>query len=57
MDIRKKEEVQSAVGKVRDTWGSIGVLVNNAGLSGLNPINDQDDSRWYDILETNLSGL
>ena len=57
MDVRKKAEVQSAVGKVLDTWGSIDILVNNAGLSGLNLIDDQDDNRWYDILETNLSGL
>ena len=57
MDVRKKAEVHSAVGKVLDTWGSIDILVNNAGLSNLNLIDDQDDSRWYDILETNLSGL
>ncbi|MEE9550214.1 MAG: SDR family NAD(P)-dependent oxidoreductase [Candidatus Binatia bacterium] len=56
-DVRKKEDVQRAVGNVYDTWGAIDILVNNAGLSGLNLIDDQEDTRWYDILETNLTGV
>jgi NAD(P)-dependent dehydrogenase (short-subunit alcohol dehydrogenase family) len=56
-DVRKKEEVQRAVGKVFDTWGTIDILINNAGLSGLNLIDDPNDTRWYDILETNLAGV
>lgn len=57
MDVRKKGEVQRATTRVAETWGPIDILVNNAGLSGMNPIDDPDDSRWYDILETNLTGL
>ncbi|MBI4489126.1 MAG: SDR family oxidoreductase [Deltaproteobacteria bacterium] len=57
MDVRKKEHVQGAVSKVLQAWGSIDILVNNAGLSGLTRIDDQDDSRWYDIVETNLTGM
>jgi len=30
--------------------------VNNAGISGLTRIDDADDGRWIDILETNLTG-
>jgi 3-hydroxybutyrate dehydrogenase len=57
MDVRKKSEVQRAVAQVVSAWGSIDVLINNAGISGLNRIDDPDDSRWYDILETNLTGM
>jgi ketoreductase len=57
MDVRKKEEVQRAATRVVETWGPIDILVNNAGLSGLNRMDDPDDSRWYDILETNLTGM
>jgi ketoreductase len=57
MDVRKKEQVKSAVARVLENWGPIDILVNNAGISGLNRIDDPDDSRWYDILETNLSGM
>ena len=56
MDIRKKEEVRKAVDRVIAAWGRIDILVNNAGISGLNRMDDPDDSRWYDIIETNLTG-
>ena len=57
MDIRSKEQVQRGVGRVVEAWGPIDILVNNAGISGLNRIDDPDDSRWRDILETNLTGM
>jgi NAD(P)-dependent dehydrogenase (short-subunit alcohol dehydrogenase family) len=57
MDVRKENEVQKAVARVLETWGAIDILVNNAGLSGLNRIDDPDDSRWHGILETNLTGM
>ncbi|MGH7766151.1 MAG: SDR family NAD(P)-dependent oxidoreductase [Candidatus Binatia bacterium] len=56
MDIRKKDQVQKGVAKILDTWGPIDILVNNAGVSGLTPIDDADDGRWRDIVETNLTG-
>ena len=56
MDVRSKEEVRMAVARVAQAFGGIDILVNNAGTSGLNRIDDPDDSQWLDILETNLSG-
>ena len=56
MDIRKKEEVRKGVARVVATWGAVDILVNNAGISGINRMDDPDDSRWYDIVETNLTG-
>jgi len=56
MDIRKKDQVQKGVAKILETWGPIDILVNNAGISGLNRIDDADDNRWRDIVETNLTG-
>ena len=57
MDIRKKAEVQKGVAKVLETWGPVDILVNNAGCSGQTRIDDEDDSRWTEILETNLTGI
>jgi 3-hydroxybutyrate dehydrogenase len=56
MDVTKKDQVQSGVAKIVESWGPIDILVNNAGISGLNRIDDQDDSRWRAIVETNLTG-
>lgn len=57
MDVRIKEEVQRAVAKIVDSWGTIDILVNSAGRSGLNRIDDPDENLWRDILETNLTGM
>jgi ketoreductase len=57
MDVRKKRDVQHAVDAIASQWGAIHILVNNAGISGLSMIDDPDDSKWFDILDTNLNGL
>jgi ketoreductase len=56
MDIKNKEQVQKGIAKIVEKWGTIDILVNNAGISGLTRIDDADDSRWRDIVETNLVG-
>src|SRR5262245_10070213 len=57
MDARKKSSVEAAVDRLLKSWGPPHILVNNAGISGLSMISDPDDSRWYDIIDTNLNGL
>jgi ketoreductase len=57
MDVRNKLEIQRGVGNVLSQWGAIHILVNNAGISGLSMIDDPDDSKWYDIVDTNLNGM
>lgn len=57
MDIRDKQDIAAAVAKVVNQWGVVHILVNNAGISGLSVIDDPDDSRWFDIVNTNLHGL
>ena len=57
MDVRNKADVQRAVGQIVSKWGKIHILVNNAGISGLSTIADPDDTKWYDILDTNLNGM
>jgi ketoreductase len=56
MDIKNKEQVQNGVAKIVENWGPIDILVNNAGISGLTRIDDADDKRWRDIVETNIVG-
>ena len=57
MDVRNKTDVKRAVDAVVARWGRIHILVNNAGISGLSTMDDPDDSKWYAILDTNLTGL
>ena len=57
MDIRRKIDVRRAVAEVVSKWGAIHILVNNAGISALSLISDEDDSKWHDIIDTNLTGM
>jgi ketoreductase len=57
MDIRNKLDVRRAVDQVVSRWGAIHILVNNAGISGLSLMSDEDDRKWHDIIDTNLNGL
>lgn len=59
VDVRVKASVKNAVATVVESWGSIGMLVNNAGISGQNKMEtagDEDDRKWVDVIDTNLHG-
>ena len=57
MDVTSKDAVQRGIATVLDRWGTVEILVNNAGISGFSLINDPDDSKWYSIVDTNLNGM
>jgi NAD(P)-dependent dehydrogenase (short-subunit alcohol dehydrogenase family) len=57
MDVRLKTDIKRAVADIVAHWGAIHILVNNAGLSGMSLMSDADDSKWYDIVDTNLNGM
>jgi len=57
MNVRIKADIERAVADIVGQWGQIHILVNNAGISGLSLISDADDSKWYDIVDTNLNGM
>jgi len=57
MDVRKKRNVEAGIAATVSEWGPLHILVNNAGISGLSLMTDADDSKWFDIIDTNLNGL
>ncbi|MBP0452330.1 3-oxoacyl-ACP reductase FabG [Kitasatospora sp. RG8] len=57
VDIRSDEEVRSFVRAAVDRFGTIDVLVNNAGRSGGGVTADIPDELWYDVIETNLNSV
>ncbi|RLD72408.1 MAG: NAD(P)-dependent oxidoreductase [Bacteroidetes bacterium] len=57
-DIRDKEAVKEACGKLTGKWEAIDVLVNNAGLAaGLSLIHEGDVDDWEQMIDTNIKGL
>lgn len=57
MDVRRRDEVQHVVGEIAAKWQAIHILVNNAGVSGLSLMDEPDDNKWYEVLDTNLTGI
>ena len=57
MNIRVKAEVERGLSDLVANLGALHILVNNAGISALSLMSDEDDSKWYDIIETNLHGM
>ncbi len=57
-DVRKKEEVFSAISNLPDAYKQIDLLVNNAGLAlGLSDIQGGDTSDWDQMIDTNVKGV
>lgn len=54
-DVSKSEECVKLTQAFINHFGSIDVLVNNAGISKIAPINDAEFEDWDEMLNTNLS--
>jgi len=55
-DIADRASIDAAVATVRDAWGGVDVLVNNAGLHRGGKLVRLDPADWDAVLATNLSG-
>ena len=56
LDVDSQGSVEQAVAHVLREEGSIDVLVNNAGVTGVGPIETTTDEEWHAVFETNFFG-
>jgi 2-hydroxycyclohexanecarboxyl-CoA dehydrogenase len=54
--IANRAQVNAAVAKLRETFGPVTVLVNNAGITGYSPFEELTDEAWDRVMEINLKG-
>jgi NAD(P)-dependent dehydrogenase (short-subunit alcohol dehydrogenase family) len=55
-DVAADADVAALAGRVLERFGRVDVLVNNAGISLLEPAEDTAPDRWRRVLEVNLTG-
>lgn len=57
LDVTRPDEWDRAVAQATDTFGSLSVLVNNAGIANGAPLHEFSDAMWNAIIAINLSGV
>lgn len=56
LDVREPQQVQQVVKEVINEFGSIDLLVNNAGIYSSGPAEEFSLEDWHKVLDTNLWG-
>lgn len=56
MDVTDQDAVNAGVAKVVETWGTVDVLVSNAGIQIVNPVENYAFSDWKKMLAIHLDG-
>ncbi|BDC52619.1 2,5-dichloro-2,5-cyclohexadiene-1,4-diol dehydrogenase [Bryobacterales bacterium F-183] len=58
VDVSKEAEVRSAFGEIAARFGGIDVLVNNAGIAGVNkPTHEVTEAEWDHLMAVNVKGV
>ncbi len=56
-DVSKRDDVEAMVAQVVEKFGRLDILVNNAGITRDQILIKMKDEDWYDVLNTNLTGV
>ena len=57
-DVSKEQEVKQVLDAVANTFGSLTVLVNNAGIAGANkPTHELTEEEWDHVQDVNVKGV
>lgn len=57
IDVRDVDGVREAMDRIRTHFGSLDVLVNNAGLGANHPAEEVTEADWDEMMDVNLRGL
>lgn len=56
-DVSKLSDEQEAVQKIMEKWGSLDVVVANAGVGHFAAVDEISDTHWHEMINTNLNGV
>ena len=56
INISSKESVDRAFASIEEVYGSVDILINNAGITKDNILPRMKEDEWLDVIQTNLTG-
>ena len=56
-DVTKHRDEENAIKTILDTWGTLDVVLANAGVGIFAPIDEMSDEQWHMLVDTNLNGV
>ena len=57
VDLRQEAEILSMFNTIRQQWGGVDILINNAGLGHKEPLITGETEAWREMLEVNVLAL
>src|SRR5690625_5905964 len=56
-DITDRAAIRQAAGQLREAFGPVAILVNNAAMESFCPFMEIDDDNWDQVMNVNLKGM
>jgi NADP-dependent 3-hydroxy acid dehydrogenase YdfG len=57
VDVRRREDLVALVALARERFGKLDVLVNNAGIGPISPLDDLRVEEWDEMVDVNVKGV
>ncbi|XP_058191985.1 3-oxoacyl-[acyl-carrier-protein] reductase, chloroplastic-like [Rhododendron vialii] len=56
-DVSKEEDVESMIKTAVNAWGTVDILINNAGITRDGLLMRMKTSQWQEVIDLNLTGV
>ncbi len=56
-DVRRRDDLSNLVKLAREQYGKLDVLINNAGVMPISPLDDLHVEEWEEMIDVNIKGV
>lgn len=56
-DVKKRDDLSSLIKLACDKYGKVDVLINNAGIGPISPLDDLRVEEWEEMIDVNIKGV